>query len=126
VAPRHALIERYLYAFDWDVEAIWNLPLAVEERSIDDLAWMLELPVWPGPKGSYTLTPLEVLAEPKVYATEFVRMARVDTSHPIDITYHVDRWVVLDGVHRLLKLYRDGARTVRVRNVPAESLIKIS
>jgi hypothetical protein len=120
--PRHDLIERYLYSFDWDIEAIWKLPLAVEERSIDDLVWMLSLPVWPGPRGPYSLSPLEVLAEPKVHAAEFVRMARVDLSHPIDITFHVDRWVILDGVHRLLKQYRDGVRTVRVRNVPEAML----
>ncbi|MEI9995218.1 MAG: hypothetical protein WDM91_11535 [Rhizomicrobium sp.] len=121
---RSKLIERYLYAFDWDVEAIWGLSLGVEERPIADLAWMLELPIWPGPQGPYSLTPLEVLAAPKVHSAEFVRLARSDTSYPIDIAWHEDRWVVLDGVHRLAKLHRDGAQTVRVRVVPQTMLIK--
>ncbi|MEJ1969071.1 MAG: hypothetical protein WDN03_10645 [Rhizomicrobium sp.] len=120
---RDARIERYLYAFDWDIEAIWALDLPVEDRLIDDLAWMLELPVWAGPNGPYSLSPMEVLKGPKVHAAEYVRMARADTSHPIDIAFHLDRWVVLDGVHRLLKLYRDGAQLVRVRVVPPEALI---
>jgi hypothetical protein len=51
-------------------------------------------------------------------------MARADISHPIDITFHDGRWVVLDGLHRLSKLHRDGAKTVRVRVVPKKHLLK--
>lgn len=120
---RPELIERYLYAFDWDIAAIWALTLPVTERDIGDFAWMLALPLWPGADGPHSLTPLQVLAEPKVHSAEFVRMARADTAYPLDITFHQDRWVILDGVHRLLKLHRDGARTVRVRVVPREALI---
>jgi hypothetical protein len=99
--------------------------LPVGERSIDDLAWMLDVPVWPSREGPYTLTPRAVLDGPKAHAAEYVRMARADTAHPIDITFHLDRWVILDGVHRLLKQYRDGVRTVRVREVPPEALIRL-
>ncbi len=85
---------------------------------------MLALPVWPGRKGPYTLTPLEVLADPKLHAAEFVRLARAETDYPIDITFHNGRWVVLDGLHRLAKLHREGAKTVRVRVVPQDALLR--
>jgi hypothetical protein len=104
------------------VEAIWRLALPVEERAISELAWMLDLPVWPGPEGPYTLTPHAVLVAPERHAAEFARTLAADTVFPIDITWHRERWVVLDGVHRLLKLERDGAQTVRVRVVPRDAL----
>lgn len=125
-APRHKLVERYLYAFDWDVEAIWKLTLPVESRGMSDLDWILVVPVWGGENGPYTVAPMDVLAAPDQHAEEFARMMAADTSFPIDITYHLDRWVILDGVHRLLKLRRDDARTVRVRAVPGNSLSHIS
>jgi hypothetical protein len=119
---RHELIERYLYAFDWDVESLWRLPLAVEERPIADFVWMLDAPVGPGPDGPYTLTPRDVLKDRDVHTAEFARTMKADTAFPIDIAFHRDRWVILDGVHRLLKLYAEKAATVRVRVVPPEHL----
>jgi hypothetical protein len=120
--PRDKIIERYLYAFDWDIEAIWALDLPVEEKPIADLAWMLETPVWFGPDGPYTLSPNAVAADTQTHAREYVRAMRADTKYPIDIAWHADRWVILDGVHRLLRLSREGATTVRVRVVPKKHL----
>ena len=124
-APRHDLIERYLYAFDWDVETIWTLELPVQERDLTALEWILTAPVWSGADGPYTVTPLEVLTAPDRHPGEFARMMAADTSYPIDITYHLDRWVILDGVHRLLKLHRAGAHTAQVRVVPETCLCRI-
>jgi hypothetical protein len=121
-----ALIERYLYAFDWDVEAIWALSLPIEERDVSELEWILAAPVWPGPAGPYTVTPMEVVMQPTLHASEFDRMLAADVAYPIDITFHLDRWVILDGVHRLLQLHRNGARTARVRIVPPEFLSRPS
>jgi hypothetical protein len=120
--PRDEIIERYLYAFDWDIEAIWALDLPVEEKPIADLAWMLKTPVWFGPDGPYTLSPNDVIADTQTHAREYVRAMRADTSYPIDIAWHADRWVILDGVHRLLRLSREGAEMVRVRVVPKKHL----
>ena len=45
-----------------------------------------------------------------------------DLAHALDVTLRDGRWVVLDGVHRLLKAVALGEAIVPVRKVPADSL----
>jgi ParB-like chromosome segregation protein Spo0J len=44
-----------------------------------------------------------------------------DLSHPLDLLFR-DRWVILDGVHRLLKADLLGLSTIEVRRLPAAML----
>jgi len=45
-----------------------------------------------------------------------------DLAHPLDLLFRNDRWVILDGVHRLLKADVLGLSQVRVRPVSAAML----
>jgi hypothetical protein len=50
------------------------------------------------------------------------KIERADTSFPIDIMENKGKWLILDGLHRLVKLYEQGAKTVRVRIIPREKI----
>jgi len=88
------------FDFHWDNSKVWSLDLPVEDMSLSDLDWHFEIPFWDKPTGGYyDLTPNEVLADPERYKEEFERTLRADLSHPIDIMFWKNRWLILDGLH---------------------------
>ncbi len=48
------------------------------------------------------------------------RVTEADISHPIEIYYHQDQWIILDGVHRFTKIVQLGYKTIKVRKVSSE------
>jgi hypothetical protein len=45
-----------------------------------------------------------------------------DTKYPIDIYFNKNKWLVLDGLHRLVKLYEAGSKEVNVRIITDDKL----
>ena len=115
---RPAIIASYWYAFDWDVEAIWKLDLPVRTMAVADLLWHLDVPVWE----DYRLTPRQVLDDPVRHAGEHARMLAADLAYPIDIFRFRSRWMILDGIHRLLKAHMRGHKQIAVREVPMTAI----
>jgi hypothetical protein len=110
-----SIIAQYWYAFDWDVEALWARELPAERMPIGRLEWHLDVPVWPIGEQSYQLTPRQVLKSPYRYENEYRRARAANLMFPLEITWHRRRWLILDGVHRLLKAHEDGLEELAVR-----------
>ena len=117
-----SIIEQYWYAFDWNVEALWAMDLKTEPFPISRLEWHLDIPAWPFEGKRYVLTPRDVLRSPYRYADEYGRMQRASLVFPIEITWFRSRWLILDGVHRLLKAHEQGLEQIMVRKVPRNAL----
>jgi hypothetical protein len=117
-----SVIETYWYAFDWDVEALWALELPVSQMPIRRLEWHLDAPVWPREGLPYSLTPRDVIRSPNHYAGEYARAQRASLVFPLDVPWHRGRWLILDGIHRLLKAHELRLDHLRVRKVPIRSL----
>ena len=49
-----------------------------------------------------------------------------DLSYPIDIMQNYDRWVILDGLHRLTKSWIIAKHKVKVRKIPRSEIPNIS
>ena len=64
----------------------------------------------------------DVLSNPETYQAHHAKAERADTTYPIHITLHNDRWIILDGYHRLLKTLLCGNSTIKVVKVRAEDL----
>jgi hypothetical protein len=47
-------------------------------------------------------------------------------AHPIHIFRRTNRWVILDGIHRLLKADVLGSETINARKVPESALADIA
>ena len=60
--------------------------------------------------------------QPDNYPGEYRRTLQADTNWPIDIMRWRGRWVILDGLHRLMKQSLAGADTVRVRKIPTKAI----
>ena len=116
------IIQQVGFDFSWDEKKVWSLDVPTEALAIDELTWHLDVPfLWSKPDGYYDLTPREVLKHPDKFADEYHRMRDADTSYPIDIMWWRGRWVILDGLHRLMNLYSRNFRTVHVRKIPPVS-----
>lgn len=119
------IIREVGFDFRWDEHKVWQLDLPTEEMPIDKLAWHFDVPfLWSKPNGYYDIKPREVIDSPRNYSEEYARTMQADISYPIDVMLWRGRWVILDGLHRLMKQYIEGNEAVDVRKVP-KSLITL-
>ena len=80
--------------------------------------WHLDLPFWRHDGKPFQVTPGQVKADPVRYEEHYRRTLAADIGCPLDLTTRNHRWVILDGVHRLLKADLLGLSHVPVRRVP--------
>jgi len=112
------------FDFDWSEPKVWALEVPTEEIGIEKLTWHFDIPfLWEN--GIYNLKPREVIDNPEAHKAEYERTMKADTFHPIDIMENKGRWLILDGLHRLTKLFISGEKTVRVRKIPREKIPEI-
>jgi hypothetical protein len=118
------IISEVGFDFHWDNEKVWMLQVPTITMDIAELLWHFDIPFL-SEHESYDLSPREVLEHPDAHKKEYARMMRADTSHPIDIMENKGRWLILDGLHRLMKLYSEGRTIVTVRVIPRERIPEI-
>ena len=105
-------------------QQLWELDVPVEELPSHELAWHLDVPFL-GEHGAYDLKPRQVLDAPDLHREEYERTMRADLMHPIDVMANKGRWLILDGLHRLMKAHALGMGRVRVRKIPREFIPRI-
>ena len=114
--PDH--MKELVLPFDWDVRRVWALEASVEKVALQRVQFLLESPFWshnPTRFTDFDLRPMDVLCGAIRSEYHLGRIDEADTSHPIDLIDHDARLWILDGVHRVAKLYRRGRRSVRMR-----------
>jgi len=116
------IIKEVGFDFSWDEKKVWGLDFPTEEISIEDLTWHFDVPFWSKLDGYYNLRPRQVLKHPKQHKEEYERTMHSDTTHPIDIMFWRGRWLILDGLHRLLKQAIEGKQVVQVRKIPKTAI----
>ena len=94
--------------FFWDVRKLWTVDLPVVSMRVRDLEWLLDKPFWKDGPRKLTLRPLDVATHPQRHQADYERTMAVDLSRPINVIEHRGRWVVIDGLHRLLKAWMCG------------------
>ena len=120
------VIEEVGFDFDWVEEKVWKLNYPVEEIDTKDLEWHFDIPFWNTENGFYDLKPNDVIKNPNKYSLEYERTMKADLSHPIDIMKNKGRWLILDGLHRLVKLKILGKKLILVRKIPRKEIKNIS
>jgi hypothetical protein len=102
-----------------------ELPLPIVEIPIEKLLWHFEMPVWEKDgTDDWNLTPWEVIKKEEGSSEHQQRVENADTSFPIIVTEYNGRLVILDGVHRLVKSYNQGQKTMKAKVIPTEYLTK--
>lgn len=122
--PDH--ITPYAFDFRWDNSLLWQLNnIPTEKMDINDLVWHFDIP-WLHTSGErFNLTPRDIMSKPSAYSEEYTRTMNADTNYPIDIMFNKNRWLILDGLHRLMKLVDQGETKVTVRKIPREMIPRI-
>ena len=112
------------FDFDWSEEKVWALNIPVELINIDELTWHFNIPfLWE--KGVYNLKPREVIDNPEVHKGEYDRTMNADLQYPIDIMENKGRWLILDGLHRLMKSFILKNNQVQVRKISRDKISEI-
>lgn len=120
------IIKEVGFDFHWKEEKVWALDLPIEEMSLTNLEWHFDVPFWFLPGGYYDLKPREVIENPKKHLLEYGRTMASDLTYPLDIMDWKGRWLLLDGLHRLVKAHILGWKTIKVRKVPKEEILNIN
>jgi hypothetical protein len=114
------------FDFHWDVKKVWELDLPVTEMEIKELLWHLDYPFLDRSKRKYDLHPYEVVYGPHRYKEEYERTLSANLEYPIHVMKNKGRWVILDGLHRLMKSYLVNLNKVRVKIVPQSFIPQIT
>ncbi len=125
VDPRHKE-HGFNFPFWRDNNKLWALKVPVETIEISELLWIFDLPFWEDEEGNLVITPREVIENLDAYPYHRNKIQNCDTSYPIDIMKNKNgKWLTLDGLHRLVKLYLEHITKIRVRKIPP-SLIHLT
>ena len=120
------IIKKVGFDFTWDSKKVWQLKLPVVEMDVKELLWHFDIPFWEKEDtDDYNLTPREVIKGGHGTKGHRNKIHAADLQYPIDIMKNKGRWLILDGLHRLVKAYESGHKTVRVRKVPRKEISKI-
>ncbi len=112
---------------NWEEELLWSLNLPVEEIDINKLLWHLDIPYWENDtKQRWTVSPRDVINKESDTVSEQKRVDDVDIKYPIDLFENEGKLFVLDGLHRLVKLYNQKQKRIQVRIVPKERFYEIA
>ncbi|MBS3156328.1 ParB-like nuclease domain-containing protein [Candidatus Woesearchaeota archaeon] len=123
VVPK--IIKEVGFDFHWNVEKVWALNYPAEEIDIRELEWHFEIPFWSKKGGFYDLSPNDVISKPELFKEEYERTMNANLAHPIDIMKNKGKWLILDGLHRLVKAKIIGAKKVKVRKIPRSEIPNI-
>ena len=106
-----------------DTVKLRELPLPVSEIDIDQLLWHFDMPVWSkdGTDG-WNLTPWEAIRKESGSTIHQKRIEDADFSYPLVATEYNSKMVILDGVHRLAKMYMQGEKIIKAKIIPTEYL----
>lgn len=123
--PLPAHIQEYAFDFRWDNKLLWRLDVATEAMDTNELVWHFDIP-WLHTEGErFNLTPTEIMLNPSLYKEQYERTMRSDLSYPIDVMENKGHWLILDGLHRLMKAVDSGQTTVTVRKIPRDLVSSI-
>lgn len=119
------IIQEVGFDFDWSEKKVWALNIPITEICIKELEWHFNIPFW-NEHGSYNLKPIDVINNPDKHKKKYERIMKSDLNYPLDIMENKGRWLLLDGLHRLVKSTILGNNKVKVRIIPREKIPEIT
>ena len=119
------IIKEVGFDFRWDNKKVWSLNVPIETADRLLLDWHFGIPFWNTENKYYNLKPIDVINKPNKYKAEYERTLNADLSHPIDIMKNKGRWLILDGLHRVVKAKILGQSKIQVRKIPRTEIPNI-
>lgn len=111
------------YEIYCDAEKLGALDIPIVDFEIKKLIWNFDLPLWGKDNESWNLTPWDVINKVPGSESQQERVMNADMRYPILVLKKNGKWLIVDGVHRLVKAYIDGQKTISAK-ILTEDLIK--
>ena len=131
--PRHRFVDQipadlcpWLLPIEWSRERLWSLDLARSRLRLDLLRWHLSLPWWRHNGAWFQVTPRDFLAHQSAYPEHAVRVASADLAYPVHVVRRHNRWLILDGIHRLTRAEMLGHDDVEVFTLSPKDIVTIA
>src|SRR3954453_12314962 len=116
-----ASLRGVLMPFAWDLGKLLDLDLTVGTIEVSEYIWMLDLPLWREQARWFAVTPNEVRRHPARHREQWERTLAADLRSPVHVTQRTQaRWVIVDGVHRLLRCVLDDQLQLPARTLPSD------
>lgn len=111
--------------FRIDDTKLWDLNIPTEEILVSELSFNFDIP-YLEKEGTddWNLSINDLIRDFNKEITHAKRVREVDLSFPIHIYNLNDNWIILDGVHRLVKALLEGQETIMVRKISKEDLFR--
>lgn len=120
---QHSWLDAELgFTFWWDVRKLWNADLPVVPMPVTELAWLLDKPFWKDGRRKLAVSGRDVASDPGRYRLEYERTMAADLVYPINVILLGGRWVIMDGVHRLLKAWLLGRETIDAKQAREDDI----
>lgn len=104
--------------FWWDDDRIRALALPVEAVPFAELEWGLDVSFWSDGRKPFSVRGRDLLENPDRYPEHRRRVHWSDLKHPLTLYEKEERWIILDGYHRLVKSAREGRTELPVVRLP--------
>ena len=115
------ILKDYILPFNWSAKAVWALKSPVLRVQRVEYDYLLNLPLWSSVAGKgllFDTKPIDVINDPSISTYQTARLKNVDIAYPLDFLIFKGRKWILDGVHRLAKLYMFKKEIINVRLHP--------
>jgi hypothetical protein len=123
-------LKNYIFDFWWDMTKLHRLRLPIQTIPVQtipvaDLRWHLNLPWWQYDGKFFCLTPHQVQQEPQKYHEQYERTMNADLQYPIVVRIREERFIIMDGIHRLLKTVMLGKTEITGKVFSEEDIPRI-
>lgn len=113
----------WLLPIAWDRERLWAIDRTPVGMELEHLRWLYALPLWRGSdRRWFRVSPDQFLVAPAAHPEHARRVADADLRFPIHVLWRRDRWMVLDGVHRLVKADLLGRKAIEAIVISAADI----
>lgn len=116
----------WLLPVDWDRQRLWELDLTRRDLKLAELSWHFDLPWWRRDGLWFQVTPRQFLARPEAHPEHADRVTNADLSYQLHVVGRRDRWLILDGIHRLVKAELLGWTDIAVWTLDPGDIAKIA
>lgn len=109
------------FDFDWDNQRVWEVDGESIRLPVHECEWLFGLAIWMdfATGAPWSLTPLDVLANPGLSPGHTQRIETADLGQPVAAMTSNGSLLLLDGYHRLARARRD-----EVPLLPAKLLLR--
>jgi len=108
-----------------DVVKLRDLDMPIVDFEVDKLIWNFDLPLWAKDgTDDWNLTPWNVINKVEGSIAHQERIKNSDLQFPILLLNKKGKWLIIDGVHRLVKAFQAGHKTIKAKIYTLEMVKK--